>query len=76
MLHIRDYVQEYPSHALIELDLYDLNGTTSLLYDLFQADTDAYHYTQQQNQDQQQDDASGSSVSCWGQSNKSKKQNR
>jgi hypothetical protein len=42
VLHIREYVQEYPSHALIELDLYDSNGTASLLNDLFQAYTDAY----------------------------------
>lgn len=42
-LHIREYVKEYPSHSLIELDLYDTNGTSSLLYDLFHADADAYH---------------------------------
>jgi len=43
VLHMREYVKEYPSHDLIELDLYDTNGTSSLLYDLFQADSDAYH---------------------------------
>ena len=37
-LHVREYVKEYPSHALIELDLYDSNGTGALLHDLFQAD--------------------------------------
>merc|ERR1711957_981408 len=43
VLHIREYVKEYPSHSLIELDLYDTNETESLLYHLFQADTNAYH---------------------------------
>jgi len=41
VLHIREYVKEYSSHALIELDLYDSNGTASLLYDLLQVDTNA-----------------------------------
>ena len=31
-------LKEYPSHSLIELDLYGTNGTLSLLYDLFQAE--------------------------------------
>ena len=47
VLHIREYVQEYPSHSLIELDLYDTNGTERLLYDLIQVDTNAYHRGQQ-----------------------------
>ena len=38
--HIREYVKQYPSHKLIELDLYDKKGTSKVLYDLFQADTD------------------------------------
>jgi hypothetical protein len=42
VLHLREYVKEYPSHALIELDLYDMEGSEGLLYDLFRADTDAH----------------------------------
>ena len=38
VLHLREYIREYPSHALIELDLYDTSGTNSVLHDLFQAD--------------------------------------
>ena len=40
--HIRKYVKHYTSHKLIELDLYDTKGTSKFLYDLFQADADAY----------------------------------
>lgn len=32
-------LKEYPSHSLIKLDLYDTNGSASLLYDFFQAET-------------------------------------
>jgi hypothetical protein len=35
ILHIREYVQEYPSHQLIELDLYDNDLTSSILEDVF-----------------------------------------
>jgi len=42
VLHLREYVEEYPSHDLIELDLYDNDGTEALLYDLFQADRRNY----------------------------------
>jgi hypothetical protein len=71
VLHIRDYVQEYPSHALIELDLYDSNGTASILYDLFQADTDAYLAQGGGGGGDASSSGGGSTVSCWGQSNKS-----
>jgi len=54
--HIREYVQEYPSHKLIELDLYDINGTSDTLYDLFQADM-------------HNDDNLKPSTSCWGHAN-------
>ncbi len=37
VLHLREYITEYPSHALIELDLYS-NTTNAVMYDLFQAD--------------------------------------
>ncbi|KAG7369768.1 sulfotransferase family protein [Nitzschia inconspicua] len=33
--HIREYVQEYPSHRLIELDLYHEEETPSILADIF-----------------------------------------
>jgi len=49
VLHIREYVKEYPSHALIELDLYDMEGSISLLYDLLKADTDAHFARQGKN---------------------------
>lgn len=59
VLHLREFVREHPSHALVELDLYDSESTSALLYDLFQADTDAH---------------SGNTHSpngtCWGHSNK------
>jgi len=40
VLHIREYVKAYPGHALIELDLYDTEGSEELLQDLFRADSD------------------------------------
>mmetsp|Transcript_30169 Transcript_30169/g.64682 ORF Transcript_30169/g.64682 Transcript_30169/m.64682 type:complete len:229 (-) Transcript_30169:590-1276(-) len=59
-MHIREYVKEYPSHALVELDLYDTDGTKKVLDDLFGADTVGV------------DDDPGDAPSCWGQSNKNK----
>jgi hypothetical protein len=35
VLHIRQFVELYPSHALIELDLYDTEGTASVMSTLF-----------------------------------------
>jgi hypothetical protein len=35
--HIREYVKEYPSHRLIELDLYNNEETSSILSDIFQS---------------------------------------
>ena len=35
--HLREYVHWYPSHTLLELDLYDTIGTSRVLYDIFQA---------------------------------------
>mmetsp|Transcript_18522 Transcript_18522/g.42744 ORF Transcript_18522/g.42744 Transcript_18522/m.42744 type:complete len:542 (-) Transcript_18522:382-2007(-) len=55
VLHLREYVREYPSHALVELNLYDGDGTTEVLRDLLEADSDA------------RDDQTSS---CWGHSNK------
>jgi Sulfotransferase domain len=39
--HIREYVQEYPSHRLIELDLYN-EETSSILADIFQSKTSCW----------------------------------
>lgn len=58
-LHMREYVKEYPSHALIELDLYDKNGTESLMFDLFQHDAKPLRHTQ----------------SCWAKANANKQNN-
>jgi hypothetical protein len=49
VLHIREYVKEYPSHALIELDLYDMKGSETLLHDLLKVDTDAHFARQGRN---------------------------
>ena len=35
--HLREYVHWYPSHTLLELDLYDTIGTSRVLFDIFQA---------------------------------------
>lgn len=70
VLHIREYVREYPSHAIIELDLYDSNGTTSLLYDLFQTDTDAHHASKHE-KDNGTTTQQPPSQQCWGHGNKS-----
>ncbi|KAL3907309.1 MAG: hypothetical protein SGILL_008926 [Bacillariaceae sp.] len=35
--HIREFVKEYPSHRLIELDLYNNDEASSILTDIFQA---------------------------------------
>mmetsp|Transcript_39728 Transcript_39728/g.45257 ORF Transcript_39728/g.45257 Transcript_39728/m.45257 type:complete len:90 (+) Transcript_39728:2-271(+) len=59
VLHLREYVKEYPTHVMIELDLYDSNKTASVLHDLFQADYE------------QQKDSELSSKQCWGHKNKS-----
>ena len=64
VLHLREYVKEYPSHALIELDLYDQEGTATLLYDLFQKDMDLYKKAVRHKGELPSN--------CWGQSNASK----
>jgi len=51
--HIREYARQYPSHKFIELDLYDTDGTSKVLHDLMEVDTEASAQTQQ----------------CWGHSN-------
>ena len=70
VLHMREYVKEYPSHVLIELDLYDTNGTVSSLYDLFQADTDAHHASEHEHRNGTTTQPSPSQQ-CWGHENKS-----
>ena len=62
-MHIREYVKEYPSHALVELDLYDTDGTKKVLDDLFGADMVGV------------DGDPADAPSCWGQSNKRMKPN-
>jgi len=62
VLHIREYVREYPSHALIELDLYDSASSAELLHDLFEADADA-HYEADPNA------VLDKTAQCWGHSN-------
>ena len=59
--HIRDYVKQYPSHKLIELDLYDTKTSSEALDDIFQ---------------QQHEDSSNGNEkkeSCWGHANVNKK---
>jgi hypothetical protein len=33
--HVREFVRQYPSHKLIELDLYDTQGSSNLMSKLF-----------------------------------------
>eukprot|EP00531_Pseudo-nitzschia_arenysensis_P015244 CAMPEP_0116150976 /NCGR_PEP_ID=MMETSP0329-20121206/19846_1 /TAXON_ID=697910 /ORGANISM="Pseudo-nitzschia arenysensis, Strain B593" /LENGTH=359 /DNA_ID=CAMNT_0003647549 /DNA_START=294 /DNA_END=1373 /DNA_ORIENTATION=+ len=54
VLHLREYVNEYPSHALIELDLYSTESTSDVMYDLFQADAT---------------NGAAEGMRCWGKSN-------
>lgn len=54
--HIRAYAREYPSHKLIEVDLYDSNTTSELMTQLFGIPGENGH-------------VDGSSKSCWGHSN-------
>lgn len=78
VLHIREYVKEYPSHSLIELDLYDTSGTESLLYDLIQVDTNAYRGQRQAKSNKgarsSQDQTPTPRQQCfWGHSNQNSK---
>ena len=63
VLHLREYVREYPSHVLIELDLYNSTESESVLYDLFQTDTDAFQTSKRKPGD--------APSQCWGKSNSS-----
>ena len=72
VLHMREYVREYPSHALIELDLYDSEGSAGLLHDLFEADTDAHHAAHPKNSSGG-DGGGDKPAQCWGHSNANKK---
>ena len=58
--HIRNFVQEHPSHALIELDLYDSEGSKQILSKLFPITPSAA-----------QNSAKSSAAECWGHVNKS-----
>lgn len=49
--HIRNYVKQYPSHKLIELDLYDTDETSKVLYDLFQGESYNGFETKPENND-------------------------
>lgn len=42
--HIREFVEEYPSHRLIELDLYHDEETSSVLADIFQSKGDCWSH--------------------------------
>ena len=71
VLHMREYVREYPSHALIELDLYDTNGTAALMYDLFRADTDDTYLKEEEEPPSQplREEPRESLKQCWGKRN-------
>jgi len=45
VMHIREYVKQYPSHKLIELDLYDSKSTSSTLASLFRADAKCWGHS-------------------------------
>ena len=60
--HIREFVKQYPSHKLIELDLYDTDESSTVLYDLFQ-----------QNQKRHPGNDKNDKKSCWGHANMNKK---
>lgn len=70
-LHIREYVREYPTHSLIEMDLYDTDGTSDLLHDLFQVDADAYW----ENERKHVNKIPERPEQCWGHGNKTPDQN-
>ena len=72
VLHMREYVREYPSHALIELDLYDSESSAGLLHDLFEADTDAHHAANPKNASGG-DGGGDTPAQCWGHSNANEK---
>jgi hypothetical protein len=58
VLHVRQFVELHPSHALIELDLYDTEGTASVMDALFASSSSA---------------GKNESQKCWGHANLSKK---
>jgi hypothetical protein len=43
--HIREFVSVYPSHALIELDLYDTQGSTRVMSSLFGANRSCWGHS-------------------------------
>jgi hypothetical protein len=55
--HVRNFVKDHPSHALIELDLYDSNTSSYIMSELFPKRPSA------------PGGQHGSARSCWGQSN-------
>ena len=62
VIHLRNFVNQYPSHTLIELDLYDTDQTSYVLNTLF---------PQQQQQQQRQQQTKRKRKVCWEQANKS-----
>jgi len=67
--HIRKYVELYPSHKLIELELYDNDGSSSVLYDMFQRPSSSP--SDGNNNNNFEDDKKNNA--CWGHANVNKK---
>ncbi|OEU21667.1 hypothetical protein FRACYDRAFT_165980 [Fragilariopsis cylindrus CCMP1102] len=63
--HIRDYVKQYPSHKLIELDLYDTKTSSEVLDDIFQK--------HKKHEDEDSSNGNEKRESCWGHANVNKK---
>jgi hypothetical protein len=64
--HIRRYFELYPSHKLVELELYANNGSSSVLYGMFQRPSSSPSDSNNNNnnfEDDKKNDA------CWGHAN-------
>jgi hypothetical protein len=69
--HIRKYVELYPSHKLIELELYDNDGSSSVLYDMFQRPSSSPSDSSNNNDNNFEDDKKNDA--CWGHANVNKR---
>ena len=73
--HIRNFVQQYPSHNLIELDLYNTNQTSHFLTTLFDhnsisaATSTIRKKKTKMKKKKEKMSPSSSSTSCWGKYN-------
>ena len=65
--HIREFVKQYPSHNLVEIDLYNGEQSSQIMSKLFTRRK--HHNDNDDNNDDDEDNKPGNNEICWGHAN-------